>query len=196
MAAKPVHFFDPFGTSPSAGEAPNAPENAPGFTPMFVGGLGTMSAKSKAQKSIKYIVSPSDPAAQPTLTLEVTATSCVLSQRDNDSQKDQPVPGCTFPKGAASAYLNLASKKDPTVYWISVDRSNSRFRYGQHYANASMTFLEKNFDKEQKWMGNLVKTDITQDDTVSNDLRQDIMHAKEGEKGDKTLSDSVLLACP
>ncbi|KAM3551234.1 hypothetical protein MY1884_007826 [Beauveria asiatica] len=123
--ASPSHFFDPFRTPPSVITAPNSP----GKTPMLVGGLGTISAKSNAKNSIKFIVHSSDPSTQPTLTLDITGASCVLSKRDNDSVPDQKVADCKFPKGEASAYLNVASKKDPTVYWISVDRSNARFRH-------------------------------------------------------------------
>lgn len=162
--AKPVNFFDPFATSPPVSEMPGVPETVV----MAIGGLGTISVKSQATKSIQYIVHPSDPAKQPTLTLTVTEKSCVLYKRDSDSGSDEVVSGCTFPKGVASAYLNVASKVEPTVYWISVDRSNGRFRYGQHFTNASMTFLEKDFGKDHAWMDNLVKTDITQDDEVSN----------------------------
>ncbi|KAM3450001.1 hypothetical protein MY3296_006462 [Beauveria thailandica] len=123
--ASPSHFFDPFRTPPSVIKAPNSP----GKTPMLVGGLGTISAKSNAKESIKFIVHSSDPSTQPTLTLDITGASCVLSKRDNDSVPYQKVADYKFPKGEASAYLNVASKKDPTVYWISVDRSNGRFRY-------------------------------------------------------------------
>ncbi|KAM3553511.1 hypothetical protein ARSEF4850_006890 [Beauveria asiatica] len=167
--ASPSHFFDPFRTPPSVIKAPNSP----GKTPMLVGGLGTISAKSNAKNSIKFIVHSSDPSTQPTLTLDITGASCVLSKRDNDSVPDQEVADCKFPKGKASAYLNVASKKDPTVYWISVDRSNARFRYGQHFTNVSMTFLQKDFGNDHKWMDNLRITDIVQDgkDIPNDDIR-------------------------
>ncbi|KAM3551235.1 hypothetical protein MY1884_007827 [Beauveria asiatica] len=167
--ASPSHFFDPFRTPPSVITAPNSP----GKTPMLVGGLGTISAKSNAKNSIKFIVHSSDPSTQPTLTLDITGASCVLSKRDNDSVPDQKVADCKFPKGEASAYLNVASKKDPTVYWISVDRSNARFRYGQHFTNVSMTFLQKDFGNDHKWMDNLRITDIAQDgnDIPNDDIR-------------------------
>ncbi|KAM3426860.1 hypothetical protein MY4824_009784 [Beauveria thailandica] len=171
--ASPSHFYDPFRTPPSVIKAPNSP----GKTPMLVGGLGTISAKSNAKESIKFIVHSSDPSTQPTLTLDITGASCVLSKRDNDSVPYQKVADYKFPKGEASAYLNVASKKDPTVYWISVDRSNGRFRYGQHFTNVSMTFLQKDFGNDHKWMDNLRITDIAQDgkDIPNDDIRYNVL---------------------
>lgn len=178
--ADPIHFGDPFWSPNESMSNGNAPSNYNGSDlvaspvagiQMRIGGLGTIAARSKPTGSLKFIVRSADTKTQPTLTLEITDKSCILYKRDDDSKKDEKVPGCEFPKGEASAYLNLQSTVDPTVYWISVDRSNARLRYGQHLTNASMTYMQVLFDKKtSKWMDNLKFTDVLQDDKVSSVL--------------------------
>ncbi|GMG08906.1 unnamed protein product [Aspergillus oryzae] len=180
------HFTDPFwapepdeilsGGVPCSYNAPTA------SIEMTIGGLGTIAVRSKTTGQLEFIVRSAGPDS-PTLKLTVTAESCVLQMKDNDSEpfRDIPVieyraetrksegpkklPYVYYPKQPESAYLNVRSKKDPTVYWISVDRSNKRFRYGQHLTNASLTYLEAHFDGDRpskQWMDQLKSTQILQ----------------------------------
>jgi hypothetical protein len=163
--ADPDYFSDPFRTSPLDGLSPNEP--LAGIT-LKVGGLGTIATKAGLPKeSISFTMRSEQPKTQPTLTLKITRTGCVLYKRDTDSGTDKPVAGCEYPKGEKAAYLNTATKDD-TVYWISVDRSNHRFRYGQHLTNASMTYLQVVFEeKTSSWMDKLKTTDVEADGIVS-----------------------------
>lgn len=185
------HFTDPFwapepdeilsGGVPCSYNAPTA------SIEMTIGGLGTIAVRSKTTGQLEFIVRSAGPDS-PTLKLTVTAESCVLQMKDNDSEpfRDIPVieyraetrksegpkklPYVYYPKQPESAYLNVRSKKDPTVYWISVDRSNKRFRYGQHLTNASLTYLEAHFDGDRpskQWMDQLKSTQILQNGRVS-----------------------------
>lgn len=149
-----------------------------------VGGLGTIAAKSeRPEKSLMFIVRSSNPNTQPTLMLEITKDDCILKKREKDSEEYKRIPECLnldpeerdrskyidqvmFPKGKPSALLN-ASSSDKTTYWISLDRSNARIRYGQHLTNNSMTFMEVLFDPETaKWMKHLSSTDVYRDNNV------------------------------
>ncbi|RAQ51229.1 hypothetical protein AFGD_003717 [Aspergillus flavus] len=193
------HFTDPFwapepdeilsGGVPCSYNAPTA------SIEMTIGGLGTIAVRSKTTGQLEFIVRSAGPDS-PTLKLTVTAESCVLQMKDNDSEpfRDIPVieyraetrkseghkklPYVYYPKQPESAYLNVRSKKDPTVYWISVDRSNKRFRYGQHLTNASLTYLEAHFDGDRpskQWMDQLKSTQILQNgrEIPGNDVRYD-----------------------
>ena len=183
--ADPEHFTNPFW-------APEPDGIISGHVPyssieMTIGGLGTIAVRSKPARTLEFIVRSSGPDL-PTLKLTVTAESCVLQMKDADSKEFSPIrvveyltepsvseapmklPYVYYPKQPASAYLNVQSKKDPTVYWISVDRSNKRFRYGQHLTNASLTYLEAHFDgnkPSEQWMDQLKSTEIQQDGRVS-----------------------------
>ncbi|RBQ72284.1 hypothetical protein FVER14953_07598 [Fusarium verticillioides] len=156
-----------------------------------VGGLGTIAAKADSPKEcVTFTIRPEKRKEQPTLKLEITKTDCVLSKKDKDADKFVAYkekltfkPGedrskaydlVTFPKGKASALLDTLTKK--ATYWISVDRSNARIRYGQSLANNSMTFMEIQFKKEEVkegekekekekdfWMDHLVSTEVEQD---------------------------------
>ncbi|KAF4493861.1 Cysteine dioxygenase [Fusarium agapanthi] len=144
-----------------------------------VGGLGTIAAKADSPtESVVFTIRPEKRKEQPTLKLEITKTDCVLSKKDKDADKfvaykEKLTFGpaeerrkfhdlVMFPKGKTSALLDTLTKR-PT-YWISVDRSNARIRYGQSLINNSMTFMEIQFDKEKAaWMDNLVSTEVEQD---------------------------------
>ncbi|KAG5789183.1 hypothetical protein H9Q69_011764 [Fusarium xylarioides] len=151
-----------------------------------VGGLGTIAAKADSPKeSVTFTIRPEKRKEQPTLKLEITKTDCVLSKKDKDADKFVAYkekltfePGedrnkfpdfVMFPKGKTSALLDTLTKK--ATYWISVDRSNARIRYGQSPINNSMTFMEIQFNKEKAaWMDNLVSTEVDQDDSpISNE---------------------------
>ncbi|KAF5003515.1 hypothetical protein FDECE_9938 [Fusarium decemcellulare] len=149
-------------------------------TKFVVGGLGTISVKSALpREQLTFIVQSQDPKTQPTVTLKITRDNCILSKRDNDSEENKPIPEVldfswdkerseyfdkvTFPKGKPSSFLNTLTT-DKTTYWISVDRSNARIRYGQHLTNNSMTFMEIQFTADKaKWMKHLSSTDIYRD---------------------------------
>ncbi|KAI1040754.1 hypothetical protein LB505_012088 [Fusarium chuoi] len=146
-----------------------------------VGGLGTIAAKADSPKeSVIFIIRPEKRKEQPTLKLEITKTDCVLSKKDKDADKfvayeekltfkpdedrSKSYDYVVFPKGKASALLDTLTKQ--ATYWISVDRSNARIRYGQSLINNSMTFMEIQFEKEKAaWMDNLVSTEVEQDDS-------------------------------
>lgn len=135
---------------------------------MDIGGLGTISARSNTMTLLEFIVNDKD--NQPTLKLTITPSTCVLQMREKSSGIYQDVPNVVYPKQLAAACLNTLSKKDPTVYWISVDRSNKRFRYGQHLTNFSLTYLDVGLDGNKpfaNWMDTLESTDVNQDGEVS-----------------------------
>jgi hypothetical protein len=154
-------------------------ETTPVGVEFVVGGLGTIAAKATSpEEGVTFTIRPQDRKKQPTLKLEITKTDCVLSKKEKDANKfvkyDEKLkfePGeernkfndvVMFPKGKASALLDTLTKK--ATYWISVDRSNARIRYGQHLVNNSMTFMEIQFVKEKAaWMDNLVSTEVEQD---------------------------------
>ncbi|EXA31151.1 hypothetical protein FOQG_09092 [Fusarium oxysporum f. sp. raphani 54005] len=155
-----------------------------------VGGLGTIAAKATSpKKGVTFTIRPKKGDEQPTLKLEITKDNCVLSKKEKDAdefvaykEKLKFEPGeernkfndfVMFPKGKASALLDTLTTK--ATYWISVDRSNARIRYGQHLINNSMTFMEIQFKKEKAaWMDNLVSTEVEQDGSqISN---QDIVY--------------------
>ncbi|KAM0228270.1 hypothetical protein ACHAP5_011989 [Fusarium lateritium] len=70
-----------------------------------------------------------------------------------------------FSKGKRSALLSPLTT-DKTTYWISVDRSNARIRYGKYLINNSMTFMEIQFvKKDAEWMENLSSTEVDRDDS-------------------------------
>lgn len=135
---------------------------------MDIGGLGTISARSKTMELLEFIVNDKD--KQPTLKLTITPSKCVLQMRDKSSGKYEDVPNVVYPKQPAAACLNTLSKTDLTVYWISVDRSNKRFRYGQHLTNFSLTYLDVGLDGDKpfpNWMDTLKSTDVHEDGHVS-----------------------------
>ncbi|SCV37099.1 uncharacterized protein FFB14_06422 [Fusarium fujikuroi] len=146
-----------------------------------VGGLGTIAAKADSPKeSVTFIIRPEKRKEQPTLKLEITKTDCILSKKEKDANKFVAYkekltfkPGedrsksydlVMFPKGKVSALLDTLTKQ--ATYWISVDRSNARIRYGQSLINNSMTFMEIQFEKKNAaWMDNLVSTEVEQDES-------------------------------
>lgn len=149
-----------------------------------IGGLGTISVKSELpEQNLTFTIHPEDPDTQPTLKLEITRDDCILKKRENGSDVYKRIPECPnydpeekdrskyfnkvmFPKGKASALLDVSSS-DKTTYWISVDRSNARIRYGQHLTNNSMTFMEILFDPEKAgWMDHLASTKVSRDNNV------------------------------
>ncbi|PNP85177.1 hypothetical protein FNYG_01406 [Fusarium nygamai] len=153
-----------------------------------VGGLGTIAAKADSPKeSVTFTIRPEKRKEQPTLKLEITKTDCILSKKDKDADKFVAYkekltvePGeerskfydvVVFPKGKRSALLDTLTEK--ATYWISVDRSNARIRYGQSLINNSMTFMEIQFEKEEEkaaWMDHLVSTEVEQDGSpISNE---------------------------
>lgn len=139
---------------------------------MVIGGLGTISARSKTRTQLEFIVKPGNPADQPTLKLTITKSDCLLYMKDKDSEKFKEVD-VQYPKGKKSACLNIPDdtpdNDDLTVYWISVDRSNKRFRYGQHLTNVSLTYLNAELDGKKpmdKWMDTLKSTDVTEGEQV------------------------------
>ncbi|KAF5588388.1 cysteine dioxygenase [Fusarium pseudocircinatum] len=151
-----------------------------------VGGLGTIAAKADSPKeSVTFTIRPEKRKEQPTLKLEITETNCVLSKKEKDADKFVAYkekltfePGeernkfydvVMFPKGKRSALLDTLTKR--ATYWISVDRSNARIRYGQSLINNSMTFMEIQFEKEKAaWMDHLVSTEVEQDGSpISNE---------------------------
>jgi hypothetical protein len=164
-------------------------ETTPVGIKFAVGGLGTIAAKANSPKeSVTFTIRPEKRKEQPTLKLEITKNDCVLSKKDKDAddfvayeEKLTFKPGedrsksydfVTFPKGKRSALLDTLTKK--ATYWISVDRSNGRIRYGQSLVNNSMTFMEIQFEKEEVkegekekekdfWMDHLVSTEVEQD---------------------------------
>lgn len=157
-----------------------------------VGGLGTISAKSELpEKSLMFTINSENPKTQPTLTLEVTKDDCILKKREKDSDGYKRIPELLdldpevrdrskytdqvmFPKGKPSALLD-ASSLDKTTYWISVDRSNARIRYGKYLTNNSMTFMEILFDpKKAEWMKHLNSTDVYRDDNVRSGTSLDL----------------------
>ncbi|KAI8711932.1 Cysteine dioxygenase [Fusarium sp. LHS14.1] len=146
-----------------------------------IGGLGTISVKCDLpEKSLIFTIHPENSETQPTLKLEITKDDCILKKRENDSGAYERIPESLdlnpevrdrskyfdkvmFPKGKASALLDAMSS-DKTTYWISVDRSNARIRYGQHLTNNSMTFMEILFDPEKAdWMDHLASTKVSRD---------------------------------
>jgi hypothetical protein len=149
-----------------------------------IGGLGTISVKSELpEQNLTFTIHPENPDTQPTLKLEITRDDCILKKRENDSDVYERIPEylnldpeerdrskyfnqVMFPKGKTSALLDVSSS-DKTTYWISVDRSNARIRYGQHLTNNSMTFMEVLFDPEKAgWMDHLASTKVSQDNNV------------------------------
>ncbi|KAF5268052.1 hypothetical protein FOXYS1_1066 [Fusarium oxysporum] len=154
-------------------------ETTPVGIDFAVGGLGTIAAKATSpKKGVTFTIRPEKRDEQPTLKLEITKDNCVLSKKEKDAdefvaykEKLKFEPGeernkfndfVMFPKGKASALLDTLTTK--ATYWISVDRSNARIRYGQHLINNSMTFMEIQFKKEKAaWMDNLVSTEVEQD---------------------------------
>ncbi|KAE8327221.1 RmlC-like cupin domain-containing protein [Aspergillus sergii] len=197
--ADPEHFTNPFwDPEPDeilSGRIPYSSIEPAAGIEMTIGGLGTIAVRSKTTGTLEFIVRSAGPDL-PTLKLTVTAESCVLQMKDNDSKpfRDIPViefptepresegpkklPYIYYPKQPESAYLNVQSKTDPTVYWISVDRSNKRFRYGQHLTNASLTYLEAHFDGDRpskQWMDQLKSTEIQQNgrEIPTKDVRYD-----------------------
>lgn len=149
-----------------------------------IGGLGTISAKCELpETSLTFTIHPENSDTQPTLKLEITKDDCILKKRENDSGAYERIPESLdlnpevrdrskyfdkvmFPKGKASALLDVSSS-DKTTYWISVDRSNARIRYGQHLTNNSMTFMEVLFDPEKAdWMDHLASTKVSRDNNV------------------------------
>ncbi|KAF4954455.1 hypothetical protein FGADI_5234 [Fusarium gaditjirri] len=156
-------------------------ETTPVGIDFAVGGLGTIAAKADSPKeSVTFTIRPEKRKEQPTLKLEITKTDCVLSKKDKDADKfvaykekltfgpdeerNKAYDLVMFPKGKEVAFLDKWTEK--ATYWISVDRSNARIRYGQHLINNSMTFMEIQFEKEEEkaaWMDNLVSTEVEQD---------------------------------
>ncbi|KAJ4180116.1 hypothetical protein NW755_011965 [Fusarium falciforme] len=146
-----------------------------------IGGLGTISVKSELpEQNLTFTIHSENPDTQPTLKLEITRDDCILKKRENDSDVYKRIPECLnldpeerdrskyfnqvmFPKGKTSALLDVSSS-DKTTYWISVDRSNARIRYGQHLTNNSMTFMEVLFDPAKAgWMDHLASTKVSRD---------------------------------
>lgn len=142
---------------------------------MIIKGLGTIAARSKTTGTLEFIVRADE--FNPTLKLTVTRNTCelVMKKKDTDDFKKvdeiDPSSKVCYPKELDAACLNTKAK-DPTVYWISIDRSNKRFRYGQHLTNVSLTYLEKTFEdadeESKKWMNKLSSTEILQDGRVNN----------------------------
>ncbi|RGP66306.1 cysteine dioxygenase type i [Fusarium sporotrichioides] len=198
--ADPSHFSDIFWEPPKALVAaqpdPASPKNGEVLLTTFyslerstvgidflVPGLGTIAAKPHPpEMNLTFTIRPTHPETQPTLTLKITKSDCVLSKREKDSEKDVPfeellsfrgdkerstyVNKVMFPKGKLSALLNPLMT-DKTAYWISVDRSNARIRYGKYLINNSMTFMEIQFVKQDAvWMENLSSTEVDRDGSV------------------------------
>ncbi|PLB35239.1 cysteine dioxygenase [Aspergillus candidus] len=174
--AAPEDFSNPFWTptrqeAPQEGPEGGAKKQYSSIQPIYgiamdIGGLGTISARSKTMTLLEFIVNPESPGSQPTLKLTITPSSCVLQMRDKYSESFKDVPHVVYPKQPPAARLNTLSKKDPTVYWISVDRSNKRFRYGQHLTNFSLTYLDVGLNGDKpfpNWMDTLTSTDVFQD---------------------------------
>ncbi|KAF4337730.1 cysteine dioxygenase [Fusarium beomiforme] len=154
-------------------------ETIPAKIDFVVGGLGTIAAKAYSpEESITFTIRSQDRKKQPTLKLEITKDDCILSKKEKDADKfvryEEKLkfePGeerskfnnvVMFPKGKSSALLDKLTKK--AIYWISVDRSNARIRYGQSLINNSMTFMEIQFEKEKAaWMDTLTSTEVEQD---------------------------------
>ena len=142
---------------------------------MVTKGLGAIAARSKTTGTLEFIVRADK--SNPTLKLTVTRNTCELVMKKQDTDDFKKVDEIdssskvSYPKGPKAACLNTKAK-DPTVYWISIDRSNKRFRYGQHLTNASLTYLEKTFEdadeESKKWMNKLSSTEILQDGRVNN----------------------------
>lgn len=147
--------------------------------------------KSRKPGKLEFIVSSDE--LNPTLKLTITRNTCELAikKKDTDDFKEieeiDPSNMVYYPKQPKSAYLHIRqvndpSKKiiyDPTVYWISIDRSNKRFRYGQHLTNASLTYLEAHFkdanEESKNWMNKLSSTEVLQEGRVNN-LSPHLLH--------------------
>jgi hypothetical protein len=195
--ADPSHFSDIFWEPPKplVAAQPDVPpsdngevllttfyslERSTAGVDFLVPGLGTIAAKpDPPETSLTFTIRPANPKTQPTLTLKITKSDCVLSKRKTDSEKDVPfeellsfegdkerstyVNKVMFPKGKLSALLSPLTT-DKTAYWISVDRSNARIRYGKYLINNSMTFMEIQFvKKEAEWMESLSSTEVDRD---------------------------------
>ncbi|KAF9783046.1 hypothetical protein IL306_010588 [Fusarium sp. DS 682] len=169
----------PFKTANFLYSTTSSLETIPAGIDFVVGGLGTIAAKAYSpQEGITFTIRSQDRKTQPTLKLEITKDNCILSKKEKDADKFVPYQEkvkfeageersklsnvVMFPKGKASALLDTLSKK--ATYWISVDRSNARIRYGQSLVNNSMTFMEIQFKKKDAaWMDTLATTEVEQD---------------------------------
>ncbi|KAF5026357.1 hypothetical protein F66182_1565 [Fusarium sp. NRRL 66182] len=190
--ADPSHFSDPFWSPPQSRVSTHLGQGEILLTSFsslerttvgidfVVGGLGTIAAKpDPPRESLTFTLQPKDPKTQPTVKLDITEKNCLLSRRETDAapfidipevirfypdrERSQYFDHVMFPKGKKSALLNDWTS-DKTVYWISVDRSNARIRYGKHLVNNSMTFMEIQFVKENaKWMKDLSSTNVERD---------------------------------
>ncbi|RMJ04682.1 hypothetical protein CDV36_014642 [Fusarium kuroshium] len=166
---------------PDTDKSLGASDDTVGVT-LKIGGLGTISARSELPKTnLKFTIGPKDHNAKPILVLTVTKQECIfeklkLNSDEYETLEEFPGPEPEeedrskyfnkfwFPKGKPSALLNEPAS-DKTTYWISVDRSNARIRYGQHLLNNSMTFMEVLFDpNDADWMTFLSSVKVYRDD--------------------------------
>lgn len=139
-------------------------ESMPARTNFKIPGLGLIAVKCAPRKELEFVVYAGN---QPTLRLSIRQSSLAMYRWDKSKGSEVKVDPVS-PKGMSSAFLNDTTK-DETVYWISVDRSNSRFRYGQHLLNASMTYLENTFEDNEtdRWMNDLTATEVKIDGKVN-----------------------------
>ncbi|KAK5991267.1 hypothetical protein PT974_09547 [Cladobotryum mycophilum] len=110
-------------------------------------GLGTVILRSRVQSALTFTVRPRSQNSK-TFILEITRKQCKLYIKDPELDEKQVVDGYTFPKFAEYAYLN-PSRKDPTVYWISIDRVNSRFRYEDVEWMSELEYVEIEHDQSK-----------------------------------------------
>lgn len=164
------NFLDPFWEPEGTSEPQPPPAAPPEGYQLEVPGKGIIFARSTAAKSLCFKVSPPNGSGDRSFTLDVTKGSCVFSTETADVKT--PLPNQRFVK-MPPASANLRATRPgaaviPTVYWLSIDRSNAVIRYGKDLPNNALTNLEVQLDKEtDKWIESLVDVSVIEDGEVS-----------------------------
>ena len=137
-------------------------------------GQGTIAVKTTASKSIEFLVSQKSQDQKnsfPKLCLKITQTEAFFTKKTKDGEIRFPKEDVIWTRPEASQYIPSPSPPSGTVYWFSIDRSNSLLRYGKYYTSNAMTLREMKLKPEStKWFVgfNVVEVKTDNDVGISN----------------------------
>lgn len=132
-------------------DGPSVSEDEPvSISELKVVGQGTIAVKTTASQSIEFLVSKKSENQKnsfPKLCLKITKDEALFTKKTKDG--DERLEGdLIWTRPEASRYIPSPSPSTGTVYWFSVDRSNSLLRYGKYYTSNAMTLRQMKLKKD------------------------------------------------
>jgi hypothetical protein len=138
--AAPSQFFDPFYThlaQGGAGDGLNSEQPGKNLE-LPVCGQGTIAVRANANDLLHIKIHTS--------LLGATTFNLLLGPSDWDIYYEGPEgrlslkPYALINKSEKDCWLSVS--KEPTIYWLSIDKNNGMLRYGKWYTNTSMILVQ------------------------------------------------------